>query len=92
MKAIHTAVVFRQVQIAAHFEDNSKLNSYKDFTVPKLYDLLMHRKFAAIEMIEAEDRESYSQAYAVYSSYNDQICIFLGLPLNNILTYDTRTN
>ncbi len=82
MKAIHTAVVSRQVHIAAHFEDNSKLNGYKDFVVPKLYDLLMHRKFAAVAMIEAEDHESYSQAYAAYSSYNDQICIFLGLPSN----------
>jgi hypothetical protein len=82
MKAIHTPEVYRQVQIATHFEDNSKLNSYKDFIVPKLYDLLMHRKFAAIEMIEAEDHESYSQAYAAFSSYNNQICIFLGLPSN----------
>ncbi len=81
MKAIHTPEVY----IAAHFEDNSKLNGYKDFVVPKLYDLLMHRKFAAIEMIEAEDHEYYSQAYAAYSSYNEQICIFLGLPLNNNL-------
>jgi hypothetical protein len=85
MKAIHTAVVSRQVQIAAHFEDNSNLNGYKDFVVPKLYDLLMHRKFAAVEMIEAEDHESYTQASAAYSSYNDQICIFLGIPLNNKL-------
>ncbi len=82
MKAVHTAVVSGQVHIAAHFEDNSKLNGYKDFVVPKLYDLLMHRKFAALEMIEAEDHESYSQAFAAYSSYNDQICIFLGLPSN----------
>jgi hypothetical protein len=85
MKAIHTAVVSRQVHIAAHFEDNSKLNTYKDFVVPKLYDLLMHRKFAAVAMIEAEDHESYSRAFSVYNSYNEQICIFLGLPLNNNL-------
>ncbi len=82
MKAIHTSEVYRQIHIAAHFEDNSKLNGYKDFVVPKLYDLLMHRKFAAVAMIEAEDHESYNQAYAAYRSYNDQICIFLGLPSN----------
>jgi hypothetical protein len=82
MKAIHTSEVYRQIHIAAHFEDNSKLNGYKDFVVPKLYDLLMHRKFAAIEMIEAEDHESYSRAFAAYSSYNEQICIFLGIPSN----------
>jgi hypothetical protein len=85
MKAIHTAVASTQVHIAAHFEDNSKLNSYKELVVPKLYDLLMHRKFAAVEMIEAENHESYSRAFAAYSSYNDQICLFLGLPLNNNL-------
>jgi hypothetical protein len=82
MKAIHTAEVYTQVQVAALFENNSKLNTYKDFVVPKLYDLLMHRKFAAIEMIEAEDHESYSRAFAAYSSYNEQICIFLGIPSN----------
>ncbi len=83
MKAIHTPEVY----IAAHFEDNSKLNTYKDFVVSKLYDLLMHRKFAAVEMIEAEDHESYSRAFSVYNSYNEQICIFLGIPpnLNNDL-------